>query len=135
MEIISIDNDIKVMYVTATTFPEGVMAAHERLHALIPYAENRRYFGLSRPEGNGGIVYRAGAEELSDREAEQFNLENITLKKGSYVSLLVENFMKDISSIEKAFNQLLTHPELDPQGYCVELYLSQKDVQCMIRLE
>jgi predicted transcriptional regulator YdeE len=134
MEIITIDNDIKVISVTASSFPEGVLAAHQTLHALIPYSENRRYFGLSRPENNGGIVYRAAAEELNDGEAGQLNLETITIKKGRYVSLLVQDFMKDISSIEKAFNQLLTYQGLDPQGYCVELYLSQKDVQCMIRL-
>jgi predicted transcriptional regulator YdeE len=134
MEIITIDNDIRVFYITASSFPDGVLAAHEQLHTLIPYSEKRRYFGLSRPENDGGIVYRAAAEELTAGEAEQLNLETITLKKGRYVSLHIENYMRDISSIERAFNQLLTHPELDPQGYCVELYLSQKDVQCMIRL-
>jgi hypothetical protein len=134
MEIITIDNDIEAMYVTASSFPEGVLAAHQTLHALIPYSENRRYFGLSRPENNGGIVYRAAAEEINDGEAGQLNLGAITLKKGRYVSLLVKDFMKDISGIEKAFNQLLAYPGLDPQGYCVELYLSQKDVQCMIRI-
>lgn len=134
METIFINEDIPVFYVTASSFPDGVLAAHQTLHALIPYSESRRYFGLSRPENNGGIVYRAAAEELNDGEAGQLKLETITIKKGRYVSLLVKDFMKDISSIEKAFNQLLTYPGLDPQGYCVELYLSQKDVQCMIRL-
>lgn len=134
METITVNEDIPVFYVTASSFPEGVLAAHQTLHALIPYSEKRRYFGLSRPENDGGIVYRAAAEELNDGEAGQLNLETITIKKGRYVSLLVKDFMKDISSIEKAFNQLLTYPGLDPQGYCVELYLSQKDVQCMIRL-
>lgn len=134
MEIITIDNDIKVFYITASSFPDGVLAAHQTLHGLISYSENRKYFGLSRPENNGDIVYRAAAEELNDGEARELNLETITLKKGHYVSLLVKDFMKDISGIEKAFNQLLTYPGLDPQGYCVELYLGQKDVQCMVRL-
>lgn len=134
MEIITIENDIPVLYITASSFPEGVMAAHQKLHALIPYSENRRYFGLSRPEDGGGIIYRAGAEALNPGEAGELGLEVITLKKGSYVSLLVENYMKDISSIGNAFQKLLAHPGLDPEGYCVEIYLNQKDVQCMIRL-
>ncbi len=60
-------------------------------------------------------MYRAAAEKLNNGEAGQLNLETITLKKGRYVSLLVKDFMKDISGIEKAFNQLLIYPGLDPQ--------------------
>jgi predicted transcriptional regulator YdeE len=134
MEIITIGNDIPVMYITASSFPEGVLTAHQSLHALIPFSEKRRYFGLSRPEGNGDIIYRAAAEETYDGEARELGLEVIKLKKGRYVSLLVENYMKDISSIGKAFQALLAHPDIDPQGYCVELYVSQTDVQCMVRL-
>ena len=133
METIAIKQDIKVVYLTSNSFPDGVLAAHQKLHSLIPFAKNRKYFGISRPE-NGVIVYRAAAEELAIGEAEQYQCETLILKKGSYVSLTVKDYKKDISSIDSAFRELLSQPGLDPQGYCVEWYLNETDVQCMIRL-
>lgn len=134
METITLDKDIKVLYVTATAFPEGILAAHQTLHAKIPYTTERKYFGISRPENNGNIVYRAAAEEITAGEAEALDCDMLILKKGKYISLMVFDYMKDLSSIDKAFQQLLSSPNLDPEGYCVEWYLTDKDLRCMIRL-
>jgi predicted transcriptional regulator YdeE len=134
METITIDNDIKVFYVTAKSFPADIMESHEKLHSLIPFSANRRYFGVSRPE-DGVIVYKAAAEEINPGEAEKLNLETLILKKGSYISLTINDYMKDIQSIDRAFKELLSNPGIDPQGYCVEWYLSGKDVRCMVRLK
>ena len=135
METTQLENDLKVFYVTATSFPDGVKEAHEKLHSLIPSSKERKYFGVSRPENNSGIVYRAAAEEMEVGEAEKLNCNTLVLKKGKYISLTINDFMKDLPSIERAFKQLLTHPGIDPQGYCVEWYLNEKDVKCMIRLK
>ena len=134
METTTVDKDIKVFYITATSFPDGIKQAHEKLHSLIPFSKDRKYFGISRPE-NGIIIYRAAAEELNDREAERLNLDTLILKKGNYISLTINNFMKDLPAIGEAFKQLLSNPGIDPQGYCVEWYLSDKDVKCMVRLK
>ncbi len=63
METTTFDNDITILYVTAASFPEGIMNAHNHLHTLVPFYKNRKYFGISRPE-HGGITYKAAAEEL-----------------------------------------------------------------------
>lgn len=135
METITLDKDIKVFYVTASTFPEGILAAHQSLHAKIPYSTERKYFGISRPENNGEIVYRAAAEEMKEGEGATLNCDTLVLEKGKYISLTVLDYMKDLSSIDKAFRQLLASPDLDPEGYCVEWYLTDKDLRCMIRLD
>ena len=135
METIIQDKDIKVFYVKATSFPEGVIPAHEKLHALVPFSKERKYFGISRPENDMDIVYRAATEETFHGEAEQYKCDTLILKKGRYVSTIVKNYTADTTSIGKAFDKLLQRPDLDPQGYCVEWYLSEKDVQCMIRLK
>ncbi len=134
METEIIDKDIKVVYVNATSFPDGIMAAHEKLHTLLPYNADRGYFGLSRPENGGDIVYKAAAEELVSGEAESLGLDTITLKKGNYASITVNDYMKDMTAIGTAFQQLIALPDIDPQGYCVERYLSQTNVRCMVRL-
>lgn len=136
METTKLDNDITVMYVTATSFPEGVMAAHQKLHSLIPFSTQRKYFGLSRPEGGDGeIVYKAAAEILESGEAEKLNLDTISIKKGNYISVTLHDYMKDPPAIGDTFQQMIARPDIDPEGYCVEWYLSDKDVQCMVRLK
>lgn len=134
METQVFNSDITVFYVPATSFPQGVMEAHNKLHALVPEFEGRKLFGLSRPE-NGEIAYKAAAEELQAGEGEKLGCKTLVLKKGNYLCILVEDFMKNIPAIEKAFNQLTERRGIDPEGYCVEWYFNDKDVCCMIRLE
>lgn len=133
METTFLEKDIKVFFVEAKSFPEGIMEAHQKLHGLVPFDRERRYFGISRPE-NGPIVYKAATEETFSGEAEELNCQTMVLKKGRYISSVVKNFQKEPQRIEKAFNELLTYDNLDPQGYCVEWYQNEQDVKCMIRL-
>ena len=135
MEEITLNEDIKILYVTAKSFPQGIQEATDKLHKIIPFSANRNYFGVSRPENGGAIVYRAAAEEKEKGEAEKLNCDTLVLRKGKYVSLTVNDFRKDILSIGRAFEELLKQPNLDPQGYCVEWYAPDKEsVKCMIRL-
>lgn len=134
METIHISKDIPVCYITASSFPDGVLAAHQQLHTMFPYSDGRRYFGISRPEHGGGIVYRAAAEELQPGEGQQHGCDTLTLKAGNYLSVTIPDFMKDIPAIGRTFATILAQPGLNPNGYCVEQYINQKDVQCMVRL-
>jgi hypothetical protein len=133
METITLDKDIKVFYVTAKSFPDGILEAHQKLHSLVPFTTARKYFGISRPE-DGIIVYRAAAEELTPGEAGKFNCDTLVLKKGKYISTTINDYMKDVQSIGRTFKELLSRPDIDPQGYCVEWYFNDKDVKCMVRL-
>ncbi|MHA4807464.1 hypothetical protein ACX0G9_05140 [Flavitalea flava] len=132
-ETTTFDKDIKVFYKTAKSFPDGALEAHQSLHALVPFSKERKYFGISRPE-NGTIVYRAATEETVPGEGEKLGCQTMILKKGKYMSTVIHDYMKDISSIGQTFQQMIESPEIDPQGYCVEWYISDKDVKCMIRL-
>ena len=134
MNTINFDNDITIMYVQAATFPDGVMPAYEALHSKIHFSADRKFLSVSRPEGSGYISYKAGAEMLDEREAAVLGLPTLTLKKGEYVTITIKNFMDDIPSIGKAFEDLMYHPGIDPEGYCVEWYFNETDVHCMIRL-
>lgn len=134
METYVIPHDIPVFYVPAESFPEGIKAAHEQLHTLFPPSAERNFYGISRPE-NGVIVYKAAAEELHPGEAEELNLPRMHVKKGNYISILVNDFHRDLQGIDRAFKMLLEQPGLDPQGYCVEWYMTQTSVRCMIRLQ
>ena len=121
MGTITIDNDIKVFYVTAKKFPDAVPEAYQDLQARITdNSDNRRYFGISFPGQTGTIICKAAAEELQPGEAEKYHCETFTIRKGRYVSIEIKNHLRDPQCIGKAFQQLLAQPGIDPQGYCLE---------------
>jgi predicted transcriptional regulator YdeE len=133
MEKILINDDIKIFYITAKSFPDGIMDAFNELHASVPASNNRIYYGISRPE-NGKITYKAAVEELYNGEAEKLGFEKMVIKKGHYACSTIKDFMKNTPEIGKAFQELLTSPNLDPNGFCVEWYLNDQDVMCLVRL-
>lgn len=135
MESYHLPEDITVYCITASSFPMGVMDAHKQLHALIPFSEKRRYFAVSRPDQTKTIIYKAAAEELEKGELEKHGLEMFTIRKGEYISTIVHDYMKDLSAIGKTFRQMIADPRIDPDGACVEWYISRQDVQCMVRLK
>lgn len=125
--------DVHVLCITASSFPAGVKQAHQALHSIVPPGSGREYFGLSRPH-KGNIVYKAAAEVKHAGEAEEKGCEAYTIRQGNYISIVVNDFMTDLPAIGLAFQQLLQHPGLDPDGCCVEWYFNDKDVRCMVRL-
>ena len=129
METYNIEQDIKVLCITASSFPDGVLAVHQKLHTLFPPDGRRRYFGISRPDGNRGIVYKAAVEEMGEKNSA---LERFTIQQGPYISELIPDFMRDVSQIGKTFEKLLNEPNIDPNGYCLEIYLNETDVRCMV---
>ncbi|MBL7712733.1 MAG: hypothetical protein JNL13_09725 [Chitinophagaceae bacterium] len=126
--------DISVYCIRAASFPDGVLAAHQQLHALLPFSAERGYFGLSRPE-NGSIEYYAAASECIPGELSGKDLKEIIIRSGTYNSITIEHYMRDTAAIGEAFRQLIADPGIDPQGYCVEWYLTQETVRCMVRLQ
>ncbi len=135
MERFILEKDVVIFYVTASSFPEGIMAAHEKIHKLVSGNEHRRFYAVSRPENKNGIVYKAGAEELIEKEGKKYGCETMTIKKGNYLSLYISNYSQNNTSISDAFGKILREPGLDPEGYCVEQYIGKADVRCMVRLK
>lgn len=134
MEIIKLEEDILVYFVEAKAFPDNILDAHQTLHQGVSYSKERRYFGLSRPE-NGTIRYKAAAEKLETDEREGIFFPTMKIPKGKYRSITIKNYMKDIDGIGNAFAELTSGKDIDPEGYCVEWYFNEEDVNCMIRLK
>lgn len=113
MEKITLENDIKVLCVTAKSFPDGVLEAHETLHGYIPFNTNRKYFGISYPDKSGTIIYKSAAEELDKGELSKHDLEVFMIKKGEYVFINIKDFRNNIPEIGKAFQMLIDNPDID----------------------
>lgn len=76
---------------------------------------------------------KAAVAELVQGEGQTYGCETFTVSKGEYFGTLVSHFGKDISILSKTFKTLLSNPEIDANGYCLEVYLSEDDVMCMVR--
>lgn len=135
MEKYYIDRDIKVFYVTATSFPHGVGGAFQKLLSFLPKPNERVLYAISFPNEKGEIIYKAAVEESFSGEGEQNGCETFLIKKGEYWSELLPDWRKDESSVGKTFQKLLKHPDLDKKGYCLEIYPNEKDVRCLVPLK
>jgi len=135
MGSIFLEKDIKVFYVTATSFPEGIQGSYQKLHSLIGSPTGRKFFGISYPETPSKIIYKAAVEESYPGEGEKLGCETLVIKKGQYISIYIKDFMKDIPKIGQSFQELLADERIDPKGCCVEEYINDKDVRCMVRLK
>ena len=133
MEKVTLEHDISVFYVKAHSFPDVILEVHTRLHSLIPDSNTRQTYGISHPE-NGAIVYKAGFEEKFTGEVAAHNCETMVLNKGEYYSIMLRDFMNSPNSVKNALTTLLALPGFNRQVYCVERYLNEKDVECMIRV-
>jgi hypothetical protein len=134
-DIYDLKEDAELVYVKATSFPEGVAAAHERLRQLMGGEIKGTYFGVSQPDRYGNIHYIAAVEK-KEQPREIRNTDGVfNLKKGKYVSVLISDFAEQLDRSGEVFNYLIHLPEIDPQGCCVEMYLDEKNVRCMVRLQ
>ena len=125
-----------MLCVTASSFPDGIMAAFDKLNALIQSSTPRRVFGISYGDEINNIIYKAAAEENSTDEATRLGCERFTIKKGEYISEYIEDFMKNIPAMGQAFREMCRDKRIDSNGYCIEMYLNNnKDVLCMVKLD
>ncbi|MCL6099494.1 MAG: DinB family protein [Bacteroidetes bacterium] len=135
MEKYRLDSDIKVICVTADSFPSGILGAYNTLHSILPSDNGRNFFGISSPNKKGDIIYKAAVEESFVGEAEKLGCDTFVIKKGEYISIPIHNFISDVLSIDRAFKNLIADPGIDPNGVCVEMYTGRDDVRCMVRLD
>ena len=135
MEKYHLEHDISILYIQASSFPEGISAAWETLHSRVPDSRTRKNFGISFMDRSGGIIYRAATEEAFPGEAAQCGCKTFVIKQGDYLSSIIPDFMENIPSIGQVFRQLTANPSIDPDGVAVEDYFNEKDVRCMVRLK
>jgi hypothetical protein len=134
MEKYKIEQDIKLIYVQADSFPPGVGGAFKKLNELIGQNKSRLLYGISFPDGAGHLVYRAAVEETSAGEAEKTGCPVFVVRKGDYISAYLSDWKKDEKIIGHTFQELLRDPHIDKQGYCLEIYPNEKDVLCLVPL-
>lgn len=132
MENYTFQKDVATYCVTAESFPEGIANAHEQLQTLLPKNDRRNFFGISWPDKNGIIIYKAAAEIMEGESMP--GLETFVIKNGPYNAFYINDYQKHPESISQAFELLIKQHEVDPNGYCLEWYINEHDVKCMVPL-
>ena len=132
MEKFFLDREIKVAYIAAVSFPEGLGAAYKQLHETFPDQCKIAQYGISFGGPNRSITYWAAVEATSEAEKIAPGLPTFTLKKGLYVSKVLNDWKQDETKIGRTFRELLQAPALDPKGYCLEIYDHPTDVRCCV---
>jgi len=131
MNTTKIEKDIEVVCVTASNFPEGIQETFRHLFGQLDKHNERTIYGISY-NTNGKMVYKAAATALvGDNE----NLERLTIQHGNYATKEIKDYYNNIPEIGKTFQEFISTLDYDPQGVCVELYLDQQDMLCMIKLK
>ncbi|MGB4843259.1 MAG: hypothetical protein WBP16_02205 [Ferruginibacter sp.] len=128
-----LEEDIKVYYITAPSFPDCVLETHQKMHSLVTYNPGRKSFGISYPVKTGKIIYKVAAEELENGELEKHGLEEMIIPKGDYLFIDIKEFTKNVPAISKAFDKLIHDVRIDPNGFCVEWYLDMDTCRCMVK--
>lgn len=135
MEKIKWKNSIPLLCVKADRFPEGIKNAFDQLEAVIPRRRDQTLYGISYGTENGQIIYYAAAVENYPGEAESLGLKKFILRSGFYLSVGISNWRSSEARIPLLFSEMLNHPEIDPDGYCLEVYPNLDDLQCLVKLK
>lgn len=135
MEKYFLDRDIKVFCVLAESFLAGILEAHRKLHSLLPSDKMRNFFGISNVSIERVIIYKASVVELYEGESQKYGCGTFIIRKGEYISMYLTDFRSDVQNVGKVFEQLLSTPNIDPNGACIEVYVNNIDMRCMVRLD
>ena len=130
--LLELKDDIQLVCITVTNFPKGIAEEFTKLEREFPETASAGYYGISWMAAEGQIVYKASAvmpEHYSGNTYEKY-----ILKKGTYLSVSIENWMQKISQITDAFTFLMKTKQFRDGCHCIEWYKSDELVYCMFRL-
>lgn len=134
METIVIHEEISLYYIEVQNFPNDIGATFSKFFSIFETFEKRRMYGISWTE-NGKFCYVVAAEEKVKNELSKHQLSKILIKNGEYRCIRIKNYIDDITQIAAAFDKLKSTPNLDYNGNCIEWYVEEDEVICMVKLD
>ena len=133
MEVLKLEKDINVFGLRAKAFPNDIGKSFGTLISLLPGIEERTFFGISFQDENHDMTYYASVMESFSGEGSVYGCDVYTIRKGEYLTELLEDWKKDVASIGITF-QKLAHVRTDTVFPCVEWYQGD-NVLCMVRID
>ena len=134
MEKVHLNKDITVFGFEVKTFPNGIGDAFDKLVKKVPEGFGRDYYGISFRDADNNMVYLATALEKEHGEAEKYECDRYTIKKGEYVAETVWDWHKKTDLIKHVFERMFNSIQGTPTGPCIEWYKDNNEMLCMVRL-
>jgi len=128
---LEITDDIKVIYVKAETFPEGITAAFDKLETITGL-KNRHVYGITECTGEK-LAYMACVKEEFDGEAVQLGLPVYEIPKGKYFYYTLKNWRENIDQIPQLFAQFDKMSGIKKQTICLEDYIGDDEMLVMVQ--
>ncbi|MDF9798706.1 hypothetical protein OKW21_003969 [Catalinimonas alkaloidigena] len=74
--------EVTLIALTVRYFPEGIGEAFNTWMHMLPDSQDKVFFGVSYPDQEGSLIYKAAVSQAFDGESEQYAYENYVLSKG-----------------------------------------------------
>jgi hypothetical protein len=123
-------DDLKLMYVQASSFPDGIKEAWDKLESPLASLRGRKFYGVTRLV-DGVMEYRACVIPLDDSEPLRLGFATFTVPSGYYATKKLVNWASQTHLIKIIFEELRSQHSLDPNRPHIEFYRSQKEVVLM----
>jgi len=114
------------------TFPQGIGDAFGALMKMIPDGNKRSYYGLSKIDTGGNVLYLAAAEEKFPGEAEKYGCERYSIPKGDYLAVTVHDWRTRTDCIKDVFHEMMQDQRADNSKLCVEWYYGDNEMLRML---
>jgi predicted transcriptional regulator YdeE len=132
MKIYHQQHDQRVFGRLVRTFPNGIGDAFDTLMKTIG-DDKRSYYGISKMDDKGGILYWAAAEEKAAGEAEKYKCERMVIPDGDYLSETVLNWKEKTDCIKDVFHEMMKDARADVTKPCIEWYCKEDEMLCLIK--
>lgn len=113
------------------TFPNGIKEAFGNLMKTL--GNNRAYYGISWMDEDDKVIYYAMAQEAFPGEGRQHNYDILPIEKGEYRGEAIQNWMSKTDSIKDVFHNLMGNIKADKNHPCIEWYMSDDEMVCMVK--
>ena len=134
MENYNLATDLKVFGIPVTKFPLGIGEAFDELSKVLPNGNQRPYYGVSECTKQG-IVYKATTLEMFDGEGKKYGYDDYLVEKGEYLAVTVFDWIKKTDSIKSVFEEMFKDDRSDRSKPCVEIYKSDTEMVCLVKVK
>ena len=132
MENFKLTRDYHLQCKKVDSFPDGIGEAFELLYRQLKDTGQRNYFGLSRMDDQGRIIYKVAAERLENDLFTDNDYEPGVLPASEYLVHRLRNWREHLQDIKTMFGQLMADPRTDKSFPCVEWYRNDDEMWCMM---
>ena len=128
-----IEEDISLIYELSNDFEGDIPKSFLRLaESTNNDGKKRDCYGIVLKEGEK-MVYRAAFTELFSGEGLSLGILVMTIPKGNYHSILIEDWNQKIMQIGPTFDQILKSGKVDTMSPCIEYYKTERELVCMVK--